>query len=284
MKGSDRGFIGLITDFGDGPYQGIMKAVIKSLSPDLDVIDIDHWVPSFNVIAGAYIVLNSYYWMPKGSVITVVVDPGVGSSRKAIAVETTNYYFVGPDNGVLYPAIARDGFERAVVLSAERVHRLALERARFSLPGSTWPLSNTFHGRDLFAPAAALIASGAADLEDLGSRIDYGQLKRVTLDHVERVNGGFRAVVLYIDKFGNVALSIKKQKIDLAKWRKMIITTPRGASFQAKIASTFSDVAVDDMVVYPNSFGYLEIAVNRGNAAKRMRVEIGDKLALNPIP
>ncbi len=274
--------IGLITDFGEGPYQGIMKAVIASIDPDVKVIDIDHWVPSFSVTAGAYIVANSYHWMPRGSVVVAVIDPGVGFSRAALAVETNNYVFIGPDNGVLYPAVVRDGFKRAVAIDYRRIEDLVPLKFRGVLHDGRWSISHTFHGRDVFAPAAALIASGSVDLDDLGKPVEFERLRKASIDHVEHVNGYYRVNVVYIDKFGNVALSAKPHMVQLKKWSTVGVKTHAGM-YYAKVVNTFSEAPGSDLIIYVNSFGYLELAVNRGNAAHKIGAEIDMKVTLIPM-
>ncbi|MEB3773983.1 MAG: SAM-dependent chlorinase/fluorinase [Desulfurococcales archaeon] len=271
--------MGLVTDFGDSPYAGIMRAVIKSIAgPGSCVVDLDHSVPSYSSLAGAYVVFHTYRWLPRGSIITVVVDPGVGSAREAIAVEAGDYLFIGPNNGVLYPAIAREGFRRAVAISPQRVAGMAVERFRGKLPGGRWRVSYTFHGRDLFAPAAALASMGV-DLEELGEPIGMEDLARTSIDYVERNNGGYRAVVVYVDKFGNVALSIREHSIPLRLGDALIIETMT-ASFRVPLQRTFSDVNPGDLVAYINSFGHLEVAVNQGNASKRLGVDVGERVKI----
>ena len=274
--------IGLITDFGDGPYQGIMKAVIASIDPNVKVIDLDHWVPSYSITAGAYIVANSFFWMPKGSVIAVVVDPGVGFGRNPIVVETENYIFVGPDNGVLYPAIVRDGFKSAYIIEYSRIKNLVPVKFRGQLRSGEWQISNTFHGRDVFAPAAALIASGTISPSDLGDPVGLEKLKKLSIEHLEVVNGYYRASVVYIDKFGNVALSVKPNMLPIRKWRSVSIKTPAGM-FRARVAETFSEVPANELLIYVNSFGFIEVAVNRGNAAQRLGLEVDMKVSIIPM-
>ncbi|MCE4612058.1 MAG: SAM-dependent chlorinase/fluorinase [Desulfurococcales archaeon] len=286
--------VGLLSDFGEGPYAGIMRAVIRSVGgDDIDVIDIDHSIPSFNVISGAYVLAHSYYWLPKGSVIVAVVDPGVGSSRPALAVKTKNYVFIGPDNGLLFPAAQRDGIVKVYKLDEKKVVQRAKLRFRGSLPNGKWVISKTFHGRDVFAPAAALIASGSADLEELGDEIGVDRIRKASIDYVERVNGGndtLRVQVVYVDKFGNVALSAR---VDRLPWSPKLMgeknafiivdvsgqasmtkesEPPTGMVQVARFVSTFSEGRPNELIAYFNSFGHLELAVNRGNAAKRLGV------------
>lgn len=272
--------VGIITDFGDSPYTGILRAVIRSLTGE-NPIDIDNSVRSFSVISGAYVAANTFMWMPKGSVILVVVDPGVGGSRLPIAVETSSYYFVGPNNGVLYPAIARDGFRRAVALDTDKVRVEASKVFKGKLPQGEWPLSATFHGRDVFAPAAALISTGA-DIGSLGDEIQLDDLVKTSIDYVEPSNGVYKADIVYIDKFGNVALSARKHSIPLRLGSRVAIETLQGL-YTMVYERTFSSVSPGELVLYVNSFGHLEIGVNQGNAAKKLGVEVGERVTIRVL-
>ena len=273
--------VALITDFGDSLYTGVLRALIHSLDPEIPEIDICHCVPNFSVLAGAYVVYNTYAWTPRGTIITAVVDPGVGSSRPALAVRAGDYYFVGPDNGVLYPAIAREGFKHGVELDAVHVVSLAQQLFRGKLPGRTWQVSDTFHGRDVFMPAAVLIARGV-DLEELGTPISSSDLKKLSLESVEHTDEGYRVRTVYIDKYGNIALSAMRGAIPLRQWQNLAITTHEG-TFQAIIGRKFSDVSPGDLILYVNSFGFIEIAANLDSAARRLGVSIGDKIILTHV-
>ncbi len=272
--------IGIITDFGDSPYTGILRAVIRSLTGE-NPIDIDNSVRSFSVLSGAYVTANTFQWMPMNSVILVVVDPGVGGSRLPIAVETSSYYFVGPNNGVLYPAIARDGFKRAVELDTDIIREEASKKFSGKLPQGDWPLSSTFHGRDVFAPAAALISMGV-DIDSLGEPIHLGDLVKASIDYVESLNGVYKADIVYIDKFGNVALSAKKHSIPLRMGARIAVETLQGI-YTMIYGRTFSSVSPGELVLYVNSFGHLEIGVNQGNAAKKLGVEVGERVSIRVL-
>ncbi|MCS7106716.1 MAG: SAM-dependent chlorinase/fluorinase [Acidilobaceae archaeon] len=256
--------IALITDYGNTHYAGVLKAVIKSIAPSAEVIDIEHGSWSFSAEAGAYVLLSSYGWFPRGTVFVVVVDPGVGSRRRALAVEAGDYFFVGPDNGVLYPAVKEEGLKRAVELSFEKVSALAkpLMKSKRELF-----LSHTFHGRDLFAPAAALIHEGTS-LEMLGDPVQ--EITTLSLEEGSKV--------IYVDKFGNVALSLRTLP-HADEWR---VITEEGI-FRVKRGRTFSDVPPGKLVIYVNSAGFVEIAVNQGSAARTLGVKIGDHVALEPM-
>ena len=274
-------FIGLITDFGLSPYTGIMRAVIKSINPEAEVIDIDHSVPNFNVLAGAYVLYSSYRWMPVGSIIATVVDPGVGSAREAVIVETNTYTLIGPNNGVLYPVVEAEGYRRGVSIDYSRLAEKVVSEFRGRMTHGRWIISHTFHGRDVFAPAAALLSKGV-DIEELGRPIDKRSLKKVRLDHVEKHEEGYRVSVVYIDKFGNVALTAKPGLLGMHRWKVVAIQTPTG-TFNAVVGRTFSEATPGDLIMYVNSFGFVEIAVNQGNAARRLGVEIGEKITIIPM-
>ncbi len=270
----------LITDFGASPYSGILKAVAKSLS-DVEIIDLDHSIPSYKVLAGAYVLANTYYWTPKGSIIVAVVDPGVGTQREAILVEAGDYVFVGPNNGLLYPVIAKEGFKKGVTLIPDRVIEIASKRFKGKLPGGKWPLSSTFHARDVFLPSATLYASGV-ESELLGTPFEQSSLRKLVLEFVEETEEGYKARVLYIDKFGNVALSIRPGLVPITSWRRAMIRTDSG-TFPVKVGRKFEDVQAGELILYVNSFGFSEIAVNQGNASKKLRVSVGDNIILTPL-
>jgi len=271
----------IITDFGDSPYTGILRSVIKGINPDVEIIDIDNSVPSYSVLAGAYVVYNTYKWTPRGSVILTVVDPGVGGSREAVIVEAGDYVFVGPNNGVLYPAIAAEGFRRGISILPERVSVIAAKYFRGKLESGKWTVSSTFHGRDVFAPAASLYALGV-EMGKLGTPIGFEDLRRTIIDQVERVPEGYRLKVVYIDKFGNVALSSKAGLIPIRHWREVTVATSN-SSFRAVVGRKFSDVPPGGLLLYVNSFGFLELAVNMGSAAKKLGVSIGDRIVISPV-
>jgi len=271
-----RRFIGLVTDYGEGHYAGVLRAVIKGFAPGVEVIDLEHGVPSYNVLAGAYVIAVSYRWLPRGSIIVGVVDPGVGGPRKPVVVEAGDYVFIGPDNGLLYPAVEAEGFRRGVELRFDRIARLASSR----FPGKlkAWALSYTFHGRDLFAPAAAFLSLGF-NLEDLGEPISEGDLVKLSIRDVRGGNGVYNVKVIYVDKFGNVVLSCKPEDLNLGDAVEVELQTREGA-FRAQIGVTFSSVPPGELVIYENSFGYVEIAVNQGNAGRTLGVGIGDWVRL----
>jgi len=269
----------LLTDFGDSPYTGILRALARSLG--VEAVDIDHSIPSFKILAGAYVLAHTYSWAPKGSVIVAVVDPGVGTSREALVVEAGDYFFVGPNNGLLYPAVTREKFRRAVSLIPERVVEAAARRFQGKLPGKKWTVSHTFHARDVFTPAGALVALGV-DMETLGTPFSLEDMRKLAIEYIERVEEGVRARIVYIDKFGNIALSATPRLVSYSQWRRVLVSTDHGA-FQVAVGRKFGDVKPGELLLYVNSFGHLEIAVNQGSAAKKLKVDIGDNVTITPI-
>lgn len=262
--------IGFITDFGTlDPYVAAMKGVALDICPDIRLVDITHDVPSFDIERAAFILLTAYRYFPRGTVFVVVVDPGVGGQRRAIAIATKNYYFIGPDNGVLVPAAEDDGVERVVVLDNDLYFRK--------------PVSASFHGRDIFTPVAAWLACGTP-LELLGTRVDVETLVRPRLRVWHRLsNGCVELEVLHIDKFGNVILSqrfsevVKELKASL---RSSIMVRCKGGVYTARIERVFSVVPPGTLVLYEDSFGFAELAVNQGSAKELLKVSKGDRVAL----
>ncbi|MGC9112851.1 SAM hydrolase/SAM-dependent halogenase family protein [Acidilobus sp.] len=268
------GFVGLITDFGDSVYDGIVESVIKYVDPSINVIRIDNKVPHFSVLAGSYITYSSYRWLPPGSIIMIVVDPGVGTSRRAVVIRTNNYYFVAPDNGVAYEAAAEDGIREAYAINYSRVRSLAGVKAF-----NAWPLSYTFHGRDVFAPAAALIAKGVPPSQ-FATPIPVGSLASLRLRYSFRSGGVTRTRVVYIDKFGNVALGLTTREYRLPRGR--LVVNVKGAQHVFTTGRTFADVRPGDAIAYINSFGFVELAINQGSAASKLNVNVGDEVSLTP--
>ncbi len=266
-----RPLIIFMSDFGvRDPYVGIVHGVVESLSGGtVKVIDLVHELPAFSVLAGAYALYVSYKYFPHGSVFLAVVDPGVGSDRKAIALRTKNYYFVGPNNGVLWPAASEDGIVEARVINNED---LMLK-----------PVSRSFHGRDVFAPAAVHIALGG-NFEVLGEAIDVNELERVKLIDYCGLGESEKTRVVYIDRFGNVALGLRGFEC----WRRLcrggvVRVCSEGRCRVAKCSPVFSVEKKGTLVLYINSFGFLELAVNLGSAREILGVDVGSIVVVEPI-
>lgn len=251
-----------MTDFGlSDPYVAIVKAVISNICPRASVIDISHEIRSFDILSAAYVLYNTYKWFPKHTVFLVVVDPGVGSEREPLAVRTGNYVFVGPNNGVLYPSIVADKVVGVRVISNRR---LMLSE-----------VSATFHGRDVFAPVAAWLACGGK-LEAVGEELHPDKLVKLKLEnYVMRADRGeLCSQVVHVDKFGNVALGIKSRK--LVNYIRSKYKVFRLKGIEGYIGKTFSDVEEGSPILIVNSFGFLEVAVNKGSAEALLKVKPGD--------
>lgn len=245
-----RKIITLLTDFGtaDG-YVGEMKGVLYSLAPDADVVDIAHDIPPQDVERGRLTLARIWRRFPPGTVHLVVVDPGVGSSRAGLVVSSHDRYLVGPDNGVLSPALLAGG-ARVV-----------------SLPLSP-TASSTFHGRDLFAPAAAALARGEP-IEDLGVEAQPPVIRR-TPEATRRADGGIDGEVIIIDRFGNAITN-------LIALRGGTIET---ASRAIPIRRTYADVPPGTPVAVVGSTGFVEIAVRDGSAARTLDLSRGSRVTL----
>jgi S-adenosylmethionine hydrolase len=254
--------ITLTTDFGTADwFVGTMKGVIASINPKATVVDISHAIAGGEIRAGAFTLAASYRYFPKGTVHVAIVDPGVGSKRGAIAVQTERYFFVGPDNGVLSYAI------RGEKIKAVR----ALENKSYFLE----PVSQTFHGRDVFAPVAAHLARGVA-IAWFGPAV----MNIVRLDWPEpKVHGkSVKGEVIYFDKFGNAITNIPASTIaSVGRQRYQIF---KGRKRVCALATHYQAVPAGRAVAAPGSSGYLEIAVNGGNAMAILGLELGDRVTV----
>ncbi len=262
--------ITFLTDFGlQDDFVGICHGVIATIAPDARVIDVTHGIRPGYVLQGAVVLANTVPYMPAG-VHLAVVDPGVGSSRRPLALrDREGRLYVGPDNGLLLPVAESFG-------GVAEAHELA--NAEFSLQ----PVSRTFHGRDLFAPAAAHLAAGVA-LEELGPPLDPDELVRLELPQAEVGQNRIRAVALVVDRFGNVALNLRREHVEHAELAPgtRVELTCHGERFYAVFARTFGDAPRGSLILYDDSYGSLALAVSRGNAAQLLRVEEGAEILLD---
>ena len=257
-----RPVIALTTDFGEiDAYVAIMKGVILGICPRARLVDISHRVRPQAVAQAAYLLSTAAPYFPPGTIHLVVVDPGVGTARHAVAVASAQAVYVAPDNGVLTLALARDPAVQAVHLTNPRYH----------LP----EVSATFHGRDIFAPAAAHIACGVP-LADLGQGIDPHALRHIETAQVRLQGAGpWRAQVIHVDHFGNVVTNVHVD--DMAPPDKEIVVHAGGKQIVG-IQRTFGDAATDEALAYRGSSGRLEVAVCGGSAARVLGIDIGDPI------
>ncbi len=252
--------ITLTTDFGleDG-YVGTMQGVILSIAPEAKLVDLSHQVPPQNVRAGGFVLYQASPFFPSDTIHVAVVDPGVGSERRALAVRTSQGIFVVPDNGVL-----------SYILASADVHEaVSLTNPTYQLPH----VSATFHGRDVFAPTAAHLANGVS-LAELGPRAI--NLVRLRLPEPEFAPGGnLIAHVLHVDHFGNLILDVTAG--DLAEEMTFELAGRRIKG----LSRTFADVVPGDLVAYVGSTrDHVEIAFRDGNAAQETGVGVGDEVLI----
>jgi S-adenosylmethionine hydrolase len=252
----------LLTDFGlSDPYVGILKGVVLGIAPEARIVDLTHDVPPQDVLTGALLLERSARWFPEGTIHLAVVDPGVGSKRRAIAIACRDRTFVGPDNGLLGFAAARHGVVRVVEL-ANPAFRLR-------------EVSSTFHGRDVFAPAAAHLAAGVP-IERLGPRLRRFERPRWPFPRVAARRTTGRVVL--VDRFGNLVTNVEREHLPRGK-----IAVSIGPFRATRILSTYEDVARGELLAIFGSFGLLEIAARDGSAAKALGLGIGAKVVVEAV-
>jgi S-adenosylmethionine hydrolase len=253
-----RPIITLTTDFGlQDHYVGAMKGVILTRCPQAHIVDITHDIPPFSLYGGAYAIDQAAPLFPPGTIHVVVVDPGVGTDRKALLVECQQQFFVAPDNGVLSLTLARPG---------RSIAREITNRDLW-LPHP----SSTFHGRDIFAPTAAALASGIAEPDDVGPLLEnIQQLPGLAPIKLER--GAWGGKILSVDRFGNVITNFRPPAGSFS----LII----GQHTITEFRQSFGAAAPHLVFAYSGSSGYLEVGMNRGHAAQTIRAAAGDTAIL----
>jgi S-adenosylmethionine hydrolase len=262
-------FITFLTDFGlEDDFVGTCHGVLKRIAPDAEIIDITHGIRPGHVLQAALMLANTLPYMPAG-VHLAVVDPGVGSGRRPLALrDAEGRLYVGPDNGLLLPAADRFG-------GVAEVHELA--NPRYALDS----VSRTFHGRDLFSPAAAHLALGVA-LGELGPPIDPDELVHLDLPQPEIGHSRIRATVLGVDRFGNIALNLTREHLDSAAIvpGMRVELSAGGNRYYAIAARTFADATPGELILYEDSYRNAAIAVSRGSAAALLGVSEGAEIVI----
>jgi S-adenosyl-L-methionine hydrolase (adenosine-forming) len=267
--------ITLTTDFGLGDgFVGTMKGVILNINPDVTLVDITHDISPQNIAQGAFLFANATKYFPANAIHVVVVDPGVGSARRAIAVQAGETIFVAPDNGVLSWAIRDARFEIESPISAlqSSIRVVHLNEPAYWLPR----VSNTFHGRDIFAPVAAHLSLGVA-LEALGDPIDnWARLSGCAAAF--RAGDEIAGRVVHIDRFGNIITNVDEQVLAAMDRTRICVSIAGGQTHGLK--TTYSDVATGQMIALIDSTGQLELALRDGNAAAALGASIGDAVSV----
>jgi S-adenosylmethionine hydrolase len=257
-----------LSDFGlADDFAGTCKGVMLRIAPGISIVDLTHEVPGFAIEAGAEILQHATRYMPADSVYLAVVDPGVGTERRGIALRTeSGALLVGPDNGLLVSAAeSLGGISGACALTEESFHLR--------------PVSNTFHGRDVFAPVAAHLAAGVG-LSDLGEPVDPSSLIRLgPADALVDKGGGFVTHIISIDRYGNARLSVLQDESGLEYGEALKVDAGDG-EMSVRYLETFGSAKAGELVLVPDSHWRLSLAINKGSAADALALEVGGKVRL----
>lgn len=262
--------ISFLSDFGyDDEFVGVVHGVIARIAPSTRVLDITHGIGHGDVHGGAMALTRAVQYMPDG-VFLAVVDPGVGTDRKAIAARTPVGYFVGPNNGLLAPAVAMVGGADLII---------SLEDEQFQLPAK----GATFAGRDVFGPAAAVLASNQAEIEDLGPVVDPGSVKPLLIPLAEPAgNGAVRGSVLWVDTFGNIQFNIAPEDLhalELSEGDDVLVSFDMQDS-RVVWGSTYGDVEEGEAIIHVDSHGQVALGVRSGRADEDFSFAVGDTVVL----
>lgn len=263
-------FVSFLSDFGhQDEFVGVVHGVIAKLAPEVRVIDVNHGIPAGSVRSGALSLTRSIQYLPDG-VVLAVVDPGVGTSRRAIAARTAEgLTFVGPDNGLLGPAVATMG-------GAEMIVELTNPEARIPSAGAT------FAGRDVFAPAAALLASGEASLDDLGPVVEPESVTPLLIPLPDVEGSKVVGEAWWVDRFGNVQVNIGPEELELAGIVRDVTVTVRVGSTEREVpwVDTYGDVDEGEPLLHIDSSGLVALAVRGGSATDYFNLATGTALTL----
>ncbi|MBV9389862.1 MAG: SAM-dependent chlorinase/fluorinase [Chroococcidiopsidaceae cyanobacterium CP_BM_ER_R8_30] len=255
----------LLSDFGERDvYVGVMKGVIAQVNRSITAVDLTHQIPPQNIAAARFCLMNAYPYFPSGTVHVAVVDPGVGSMRRAVAVELTDGFLVGPDNGLFSGVLSQSQVVAAVELTNPDYWR-------------TSEPSATFHGRDIFAPVGAHLASGVS-LKHLGQTIEPSTLVQLAIPGCTHTRLGIIGYIQYIDRFGNLITNIPGAYVQGKTW------SVSAAGLSISGGQTYSDVPPGNLVALVGSHNWVEIAVNGGNAQSQLPLDWGSRVQVELQP
>jgi S-adenosylmethionine hydrolase len=260
----------LLTDFGTrDAYVGVMKGVILSRHPGLPVVDLGHDIDPHSILSGAYLLCAAWDYFPAGSAFCAVVDPGVGSSRGTLLAEQGGRYLIAPDNGL--PSLLARMHPRLEVYTLDTAAVLSLHP-----PPEGVRLSHTFHGRDLFAPAAALCAAGQAG-SIRGAALRPQLLPEAFVQHVGPAGRLLRGTVLHVDRFGNCVTSVHRSDLEPLQG---LLLVEAGAVRLRGLSRTYAEVARGEPLALVGSFGFLEISLREDSAARALGLKTGDPVTV----
>jgi S-adenosyl-L-methionine hydrolase (adenosine-forming) len=267
-----RPFVSFLSDYGHADeFVGVCKSVMLSLLPDLQIIDITHDLPPHDVRAGALTLVRAAQYLPDGGIVLAVVDPGVGTDRRLVGVEVEHGILLGPDNGLLAPAVA-------ILGGAQRVVSLTSTEHQLPAPGPT------FAGRDILAPAAAHLAAGV-DLSELGDEVDAAGLVPGLVSLPQHDEGGaIRGEVWWIDRFGNCQLNVDPDELRAHGAEPGTVLEVRFGDQARSVrwVHTYSDAKPAELVLLVDSYGLTSLALDRGSAAAENRLTPGSGVTLVP--
>lgn len=261
--------ITLTTDFGDiDPFVGVMKGVILNIYPYAKIVDITHNISPQDISHANWTIQSSYNYFPHKTIHLCVVDPGVGSIRKAILIETKNYFFIGPDNGLFTNILEKE----------EVINIVELTEKKYWLPNYEGEIdpAPTFHGRDIFSPVAAHLAKGVLP-KDFGNILQKEDPIKLPPNNLVKNQKGFIGIVKHIDHFGNIITNIPKSDITIEIHGKI-----KNVDFKG-LVSSYSEGEPNKLIAINGSTGYLELSINSGNAAKLTKAQVGDKVEVDFI-
>jgi S-adenosylmethionine hydrolase len=257
-----------LTDFGsEDDFAGVCHGVVLTRAPDAHVVHVTHGIDPHDVVQGAIMLRNSIPFLPVG-IHVGVVDPGVGTERRAVVIESADgRRFVGPDNGLLVPAAESCG-------GIVRAH--SIESPGVMLD----PVSSTFHGRDVFAPTAGFLSAGGG-IDAVGPSIPVDSLVRVRLPELNVIDGVLTGVIWHIDRFGNAAFGIDSSALtEFVGGADEVEVAIRGDRYFATVARTFGMVGPGDLLIFADAYDCVSLAVNHGNAAEMFVLSVGNTLGI----
>jgi len=256
--------ITLTSDFGlRDPYVAEMKAVILSINPNATIVDITHKIEKFNIRMGAYVLASTAPYFPKGTIHIAVVDPGVGTQRRSLLIQTKQAFYIGPDNGILVLAARKQSIE----------HIYEITNRKFMLP----KVSTTFHGRDIFAPAAAHLANGISPKE-FGPEIQ--KIVTPKFAKITKRKEGLVGEVIYVDNFGNIITNFGEKELNSISVEGHVNIKLGDAKLKLKLCKAYAEAKPQEPLAIIGSHDFLEISVNQGSAAEKFRARSGDKITL----